>query len=174
IVLAAGSSLATAGLVDGDTILAVDGVDVTNYDEMKTRINQSGTRFQITWRRGEDGAPSTASVETRELPTFDYGMNIGVLKVLHREDLAGSIRAGVDTSLNMLRMTWLTLAKLFTGDVGTKNLGGIVQISVLSYRIADESFTELLCFLGLLSINLGFINILPIPVLDGGQLLFLL
>ena len=174
IVLAAGSSLATAGLVDGDTILAVDGVDVTSYDEMKNRINQSGTRFQITWRRGESGAPSTASVETRELPTFDYGMSVGVLKVLHREDLAGSIRAGIDTSLNMLRMTWLTLAKLFTGDVGTKNLGGIVQISVLSYRIADESFTELLCFLGLLSINLGFINILPIPVLDGGQLLFLL
>jgi regulator of sigma E protease len=174
IVLAAGSSLAAAGLADGDTILAVDGVDVTSYDELQSRIKQSGTRFQITWRRGESGAPVTASVETRELPTFDYGLNVGVLKVLHREDLAGSIRAGIDTSLNMLRMTWLTLAKLFTGDVGTKNLGGIVQISVLSYKIADESFTELLCFLGLLSINLGFINILPIPVLDGGQLLFLL
>ena len=174
IVLAAGSSLAAAGLVDGDTILAVNGVDVTSYDELQGRIKEAGTRFQITWRRGESGAPSTTSVETRELPTFDYGMNVGVLKVLHREDLAGSIRAGIDTSLNMLRMTWLTLAKLFTGDVGTKNLGGIVQISVLSYRIADESFTELLCFLGLLSINLGFINILPIPVLDGGQLLFLL
>jgi len=174
IVLAAGSSLAAAGLADGDTILAVDGVDVTSYDELQSRIKQSGTRFQITWRRGESGEPVTASVETRELPTFDYGLNVGVLKVLHREDLAGSIRAGIDTSLNMLRMTWLTLAKLFTGDVGTKNLGGIVQISVLSYKIADESFTELLCFLGLLSINLGFINILPIPVLDGGQLLFLL
>jgi regulator of sigma E protease len=174
IVLEPGSTLAAAGLDDGDTILAVNGVDVTSYDELQRRIQDASPRFQITWRRGEDGPSNTASVETRELPNFDYGMNIGFLKVLHREDLPGAIRAGFDTSLNMLRMTWLTLAKLFTGDVGTKNLGGIVQISVLSYRIADESFTELLFFLGLLSINLGFINILPIPVLDGGQLLFLL
>lgn len=169
-----GSALAAAGLTDGDTIVSIDGVEVRGYDELQRRVKEGGPRFQINWRHGEDGETQTASVETRELPTFDYGLNVGLLKVLHREDLAGSIRAGIDTSLNMLRMTWLTLAKLFTGDVGTKNLGGIVQISVLSYKIADESFTELLCFLGLLSINLGFINILPVPVLDGGQLMFLL
>jgi len=174
VVLLPGSALATAGLTDGDHIDAVDGVGVTSYDELQRRIKDGGPRLKITWRHGEDGPPITASVETRELPTFDYGMTVGLLKVVHREDVPGSIRAGIDTSLNLLRMTWLTLEKLFTGDVGTKNLGGIVQISVLSYKIADESFTELLCFLGLLSINLGFINILPIPVLDGGQLLFLL
>jgi len=174
VTLLPGSSLATAGLEDGDTITAVDDVGVTSYDELQRRIQQSGPRVQLAWRHGEAGEVRTAAVERRPLPSFDYGLNVGLLRELHREDLAGSIRAGVDTSLSMLRMTWLTMAKLFTGDVGTKNLGGIVQISVLSYRLADESFTELLCFLGLLSINLGFINILPIPVLDGGQLMFLL
>ena len=169
-----GSSLAAAGVEDGDTITAIDDVGVTSYDELQRRIQQSGPRVQLSWRRGAEGEIRTAAVERRALPSFDYGMNVGLLRRLHREDLPGSIRAGIDTSLSMLRMTWLTLAKLFTGDVGTKNLGGIVQISVLSYRLADESFTELLCFLGLLSINLGFINILPIPVLDGGQLMFLL
>ena len=174
VTLLPGSSLAAAGVEDGDTITAIDDVAVTSYDDLQRRIQQTGPRVQISWRDAGTGETRTAAVERRALPLFDYGMNVGLLRTLHREDLAGSIRAGIDTSLSMLRMTWLTLAKLFTGDVGTKNLGGIVQISVLSYKLADESFTELLCFLGLLSINLGFINILPIPVLDGGQLMFLL
>ena len=60
------------------------------------------------------------------------------------------------------------------GDVGAENLGGPVQISVITYEAAKWDIAKLLFFLALLSVNLGFINILPIPVLDGGQILFLL
>jgi regulator of sigma E protease len=96
------------------------------------------------------------------------------IEALRAEGLAGSVRAGFDTSLNIIRTTWLTLLKLFTGDVATSNLGGIVSISVITYQFAELGFPKLLFFLGLLSINLGFINVLPIPVLDGGQVLFLI
>ena len=67
-----------------------------------------------------------------------------------------------------------TLKRLVTGDVAAKNLGGIIQISRVSYRHAQDGWTRFLYFLALLSINLAFINVLPIPVLDGGHLLFVL
>ena len=94
--------------------------------------------------------------------------------LVRKEDFAGALRAGTDGAINMLRTTWLTLARLFTGQVSTSHLGGIVSISVLTYQFAEWGLPKLLTFLALLSINLAIINILPIPVLDGGQILFLL
>ena len=69
---------------------------------------------------------------------------------------------------------YVTLKRLVTGDVSARNLGGIVTISRVSYRAVQNGLSFFLYFLALLSINLAFVNVLPIPVLDGGHLLFLL
>ena len=95
-------------------------------------------------------------------------------QVRHELDLAGALTAGWDASINALRTTGLTLTKLFTGEVSTKNLGGPLSISYITYKQAEWDVAKLIFFLALLSVNLGFINILPVPVLDGGQMLFLL
>ena len=69
---------------------------------------------------------------------------------------------------------WLTLKKMLTAEVSTENLGGIITISSVSYSFAADGWAKLFFFLCMLSINLAFINVLPIPVLDGGHLFFCL
>ncbi|HEX5009745.1 MAG TPA: RIP metalloprotease RseP [Planctomycetota bacterium] len=165
--------LAAAGVRDGDTLVALNGEKVHTYDDLMTRAKDE-TRFHVDYKSGRDGELHSVDVETRLPVRWDYGLFARMLETRQQESFAGALRAGVATSLNMLRTTWLTLKKLVTGDVAANNLGGIVSISVLTYQFADTGLTKLLYFLGLLSINLAFINVLPIPVLDGGQMLFLL
>jgi regulator of sigma E protease len=167
------SALAAAGVRDGDTIVALNGTPVHDYAELHDRAKSEGPRLHVDWRLPSGGLRG-ADVETRPHVAWNYGVLTLVREVRHQESLAGSLRAGWDTSLNMLRTTWLQLEKLVTGEVAAKNLGGIVQISYVTYQFANSGFSRLLFFLGLLSINLAVINVLPVPVLDGGQLLFLL
>lgn len=178
------SALAAAGVRDGDTIVALNGMPVRDYADLHRRAKAEGEqegearagkprRFHVDWRTAA-GTLRAADVETRPLVLWNYGLLPIGREISRQESLLGSLRAGWDTSLNMLRTTWLQLEKLITGQVAAKNLSGIVQISVVTYQLATSDFTKLLFFLGLLSINLAVINVLPIPVLDGGQLLFLL
>ena len=74
----------------------------------------------------------------------------------------------------MLKDGWLTLKRMMLAEVSTKNLGGIISISYVSYAVAESGLSKLFYFLCLLSVNLAFVNVLPIPLLDGGHLLFLL
>ncbi len=162
-----------AGMTTGDEILALGERTLSRYDELKAFIGDMQQRLiAVRYRRGDI---AVADVELGTTPGWDYGFTANGRYVTHREEtLGGSFRAGFDQSINALRTTWLTLTKLFTGEVGGKNLGGIVSISVLSYHFAAYGMAKLLFFLGILSISLGFINILPIPVLDGGQIVYLL
>jgi len=166
-------ALAAAGVRDGDEILELNGTPVRDYADLQARARGGETRFRVTFRDAA-GETRAVEIETRPLVASDYGFSPTLRETRHAESIPGALRAGCATSLNMLRTTWLTLSRLITGDVAPENLGGIVQISVITYQVADAGFTKLLFFLGLLSINLAFINILPIPVLDGGQMLFLL
>ena len=77
-------------------------------------------------------------------------------------------------SWRFLTDTWLTLKKMVTGEVSTENMGGIITISAVSYDQAGQGWAKLFFFLCMLSINLAFLNVLPIPVLDGGHLFFCL
>jgi regulator of sigma E protease len=168
-------AVAAAGLRDGDEILALDGEPVRDYPDLQERARTAhGTgRHRITFR--SPGAEArTLEVDPRPPVRWDYGCFVTLAEVHHKEDLPGALAAGWQTSLNMLRTTGMTLSRLVTGDVGAQNLGGIVSISVMTYHFADTGLTRLLFFLGLLSINLAILNILPIPVLDGGQMVFLL
>ncbi|MBM3985439.1 MAG: hypothetical protein FJ296_07095, partial [Planctomycetes bacterium] len=166
-------AVAAAGLRDGDQILALDGEPVRDYLDLQDRAKAGDGRYRITYR-SPGGEAQALEVESRPTVRWDYGCFVSLAEVHHREDLAGALAAGWQTSLNMLRTTGMTISKLVTGDVGAQNLGGIVSISVMTYHFADTGLTRLLFFLGLLSINLAILNILPIPVLDGGQIVFLL
>ena len=71
-------------------------------------------------------------------------------------------------------MVYSTFRSLREGQVSPKQLGGPIMIAQVAYSMADSGFTELIYFLGILSINLAVLNFLPIPPLDGGQMLFLI
>jgi regulator of sigma E protease len=83
-----------------------------------------------------------------------------------------AVLAGVAQTYEISRLTILSIAKLITGSVSTKTLGGPIMIAEMAGQQAEAGFTNLVFFIAVLSINLAVLNFLPIPVLDGGHLVF--
>ena len=106
----------------------------------------------------------------------DYGFALGVARfTLKAATLGEAVSAGTRATTRFLSDVWRQLKKmLFTDEISSKNLGGIISISVISFDTASQGLPKLFFFLAILSINLAIINLLPIPILDGGHLLFLL
>ena len=170
--------LAQAGIVTGDTLLSLDGEELSDYDNLLQRLkdNDDLRTPQVEFLVGysHEGIEQTVSIRAQPLTGLDYGFFLTPAKLVVKEDFSGALSAGWDASINALRTIGMTLGKLITGEVGTNNLGGPLSIAYITYKQAEADFAKLLYFLALLSVNLGFINILPIPVLDGGQIMFLL
>ncbi len=95
-------------------------------------------------------------------------------QLFQKESLGAAIGAGMVCSVDLIKQLYVTLKRILTGDVAARNLGGIITISRVTYQSAQWGAAYFFYFLALLSINLAFINVLPIPVLDGGHLLFVL
>jgi regulator of sigma E protease len=163
-----------AGVRDGDEILAVAGKDVASWPEIVNAVRGSAPgSIELRVRRaGGETALTVAAV-----PTIDLGFSASIAYRRERYQVGGvlpAVKAGLVCSVDLIKQLYVTLKRLFTGDVSARNLGGIIQISRVSYAYAESGWARFVYFLALLSINLAFINILPIPVLDGGHLLFLL
>jgi len=93
---------------------------------------------------------------------------------LQTDDLGESFSMGMNEAQNKMTEIFLTLRSLVRGDVAITNLQGPVGIANAAYQIASTGFGELLAFLGYLSVNLAILNFLPIPILDGGHMVFLI
>jgi regulator of sigma E protease len=87
---------------------------------------------------------------------------------------AEAVRLGMRRTLRSIVMIYLNLRAMITGRVSLKSVGGPIMIATLAYEVAGQSVYDLVLFLGMISINLAVINFLPIPVLDGGHMLFLI
>ena len=95
-------------------------------------------------------------------------------QLFKKDTLGSAIGAGMVCSVDLIKQLYVTLKRIITGDVSARNLGGIITISRVTYQSAQWGAAYFFYFLALLSINLAFINVLPIPVLDGGHLMFVL
>ena len=94
---------------------------------------------------------------------------------LKADGIGEAVTLGTRMTTRFLVDVWQQLKKMiFSDEISTKNLGGIITISFISYDTASQGLSKLFFFLALLSINLAIINLFPIPILDGGHLLFLL
>lgn len=174
ILVPAGGALHAAGLRDGDRLVRVDEREIADFRGLLELLEATPDvvdREVVFERAGERIA---ASVRGSIPPVVEDGFSLDAHQIVHDLGFTDSLRAGFDACLNALRTTGLTLGKLFTGEVSADNLGGPVEISRITYHSAQLDIAKLIFFLALLSVNLGFINILPIPVLDGGQVMFLL
>jgi regulator of sigma E protease len=103
------------------------------------------------------------------------GMQFQVMfRKLPAQDLASAIHSGYDETIENIVMVYSIFRSLAEMRVSPKQLGGPIMIARVAYSAAGSSFAELIYFLGILSINLSVLNFLPIPPLDGGQMLFLI
>ncbi len=189
------TSAARAGMRDGDRILSIDGETMSVYkpilDAAKAAhdgrvLSIALERSDLTLERSDLGSGRvdakaanpkyfTVNVAVAELHPFLYGFGLQPAQYVYKTSgPVESISAGLAASWKFLEESWLTLKRILLGQVGAKNLGGIITIGVVSHTFASVGLAKLLFFLCMLSMNLAFLNVLPIPVFDGGHLLFLL
>ncbi len=169
-----GKPAETIGLQPDDVITAVDGQTISTWQEL-TRIihNRPEKEIDITWDR--DGTSFSARVTPELQEASKIGM-IGIaVKVVYREAGAfESLSYGASNSYNFLKLTAKSLKMIITGEESFKNsVGGPIIIAKLAGESAKHGFQSLLAFTAFISLNLGFFNLLPFPVLDGGHLVFL-
>jgi regulator of sigma E protease len=172
-------ALANPLVQDGTRILAVNGEKTDNFVEISEAVQSAGSdQFELTvLPPGATGDMASARiVKVTAQPQRYLELGFDYLSALHvrKLNLPDAIAAGFHSSIYMIKTCYLTLSRILTGDVAGKNLGGIITIGRATYNFAELGLAKLFFFLAILSINLGFLNILPIPILDGGHLLFLL
>lgn len=164
---------------------------------IQLKIDRDGNIFQVTvtpmafsagsktsvfnrlalWVKGLFGhaPPEQETDEASAEETQKYGL-IGISQyqetVLKKYGLFGSIKKGFDESIKLLVVTFEFLYKLIAGKASPKSLGGPIMIAHVAGEAAKTGMGELIYFMGFLSLQLGILNLLPIPVLDGGHLLF--
>jgi len=163
------------GLKPGDRITSLDEKEIKEWNILLQMVTTGqGKPMVIEWMRGNERFVSTIE------PQKDEKSAAGRIGVKFREKtevkqygLFGSCIVGTKKAIINVQRLYLTLKGFFSKRLSTKNVGGIILIAQASYESANVGFGKLVYFLGILSLQLALLNILPIPVLDGGHLLFL-
>jgi regulator of sigma E protease len=164
----------------GATITAVDGVPVKTFYEIATLLRKNrGQRVSLDYELdGRAGGTGIVVPERGDVHAQSYlatGIPYEELRVPYKAD--GPLQAismGIKKVKQFVVRTWITLYRLIFDDLPTSSLMGPVGIITVSYTIADASAIHYLYFLGLLSSILAVMNLLPLPVLDGGVIVMLL
>jgi regulator of sigma E protease len=171
-----------AGLRDGDRVVRIDGAEVSNYQEITDRSRAaaaSGRAMTFALLRSDPQSGEARALEIDVAPEpfhpLEYGLGPRIASYVFRvENPLLAIQVGIRSCWKFLQDTWLTLKGIVTARVSPKNLGGPIAIGVYAHSWASAGLSKFFFFLCILSINLAFINVLPIPLLDGGHLFFLL
>ncbi len=171
----AGSAAAHAGLATGDRILAIDGTPVAQFEDIQHIVAARPEQtLHLTIRRGGATEDLTVTTDSRE----QGGKRIGSLGVtarateFHRLPPLKAVAEGIGHTYYVAEQTLAGLWQMISSGRGTEDLGGPLRIAQLSGEVAQLGVASLIDFIAILSINLGLINLFPIPVLDGGHLLF--
>ncbi|WP_425404818.1 RIP metalloprotease RseP [Hwanghaeella sp.] len=175
-----GSAAAEAGLIAGDRILSIDGAPIETFGDLQTAVVGSGgqaLRFEIE----RDGAVSFLTASPREVTVSgEDGAEVTSYRLGVHGPAPTYVKSGVSEALGkatgetwrIITVTLASVGEMITGDRGTEELGGPVRIVQLSNDFAQMGALWLVHFAVLLSVNLGLINLFPVPMLDGGHLLF--
>jgi regulator of sigma E protease len=173
------SPAAQAGLQKGDRIVAVDGQAVTAWDDLSSKIKQSaGRSLDLRVQRSGEELAMTVQPRKREVKNIfgelkeDWMIGIGSQVSIQKGDPGLAISKAFVQTYEYSKLTLIGLYKMITREVSPRNLGGPILIAQMAGQQAQEGIGSFLAFLAVLSINLGILNLLPVPVLDGGHLFF--
>jgi len=176
------SPAAEAGVMVGDRIMAIDGKPVDNFERLQDIVAISkGRRLAVTVLR-DGGEVRLHMAARRDVTTAADGSGatrerwlIGILRAQRapvRLSPGNAVVQAVATCYNMLAQTLDYVGQMISGRRGTEDLGGPIRIAHASGQAAQVGVEQLIMLSILLSLNLGMINLFPIPILDGGHLLF--
>jgi regulator of sigma E protease len=174
------SAAAQAGMMPGDVIVEVDGQPIERFEEVQqiVRLNQGTPLAMVVQRDGKrlpvTATPQVTTVTDRMGNSHTIGLlGIGRAGVEYRrhDPLTALWQAGRET-VNLTAGTLSAVGQMIAGSRGTEELGGPLRIAQMSGEVAQSGVIALVWFMAILSVNLGLINLFPIPMLDGGHLLF--
>ena len=175
------SAAMEAGMKAGDRIIVMDGKAVTKWDEISEIVTISKEKsLRITVRRDAatlDFTVTPRPMKTRnlfgeEVESYKIGISPSPHTIIERRNPLSAFGEGIRQTWVISKLTVISIFKLFQGIISPKTLGGPILIAQIAGAQAKEGIVQFLLFMALLSINLAVLNLLPIPVLDGGHLLF--
>ncbi|MBM7665201.1 regulator of sigma E protease [Solibacillus kalamii] len=166
------SVASSAGLVDGDKVVKVNGQSISTWEELSEQIFKNPNKavtFEVERETGNEVIELTPkAVEQEGGP--DYGQ-IGVMRSIEKNPLKAVVY-GVEETYNMIITIGTLVGKLVTGQFSIDALSGPVGIYKTTETVVTFGLYNILYFAAMLSVNLGIMNLLPLPALDGGRLLF--
>lgn len=176
------SAAAEAGFRPHDRVVRIDGTTIDRFEELQQIVQMGpGKRMQVTVRR--DGTDLELTVTPRSVTATDPFGNvrqIGRLGISHagvefkqHNPVSAVVAAGREV-VSLTVLTVHALGEMVMGSRPADDLSGPIGIARMSGQMAEQGFVEVLLFAAFLSLNLGLVNLFPIPVLDGGHLLFYL
>ena len=180
------SAAAAAGLKAGDVVLAIDGRTIESFSDMQRVVSASAGRT-LTLQIDRGGAPTTLTATpalTRGKDGFGNKSCQGVLGVsqaraagdlkMEQVNPLAAVWLGTQETWSIIDRTFSFIGGLFTGRECADQLGGPIRIAQISGQVASLGFTPVLQLAGMLSVSIGLLNLFPIPLLDGGHLMFYL
>jgi regulator of sigma E protease len=175
-----GSAAANAGFREGDRILAVNGRDIEDFTEFaELVIARPNQLLSVDLARGGGSMTLSVTPETKyKVDRFGNKYPFGRLgisspkPIIERVGVLEAPAVAVDQTIGIVRMMVDGLGQIVTGMRSAKELGGPLRIAQFSGEAASAGLISFAYLVALISINLGFINLLPVPMLDGGHLLF--
>jgi regulator of sigma E protease len=169
----AGLPAENAGIKINDKIVEVDGQTIYYWNQFSSLIKKSeGKKLVLTLERAGKSLAVTVTPIEKE-GKYVIGVEPLMRLVFKKYGFLDSLRLGSAKTIEYIDLTFVTLRKLLTLNLSIKTLGGPVMIAQMSGKAAAAGLSSFLSLLAMISISLGILNLLPIPVLDGGLLLFL-
>lgn len=181
----AGSAAAAAGMQPGDRILSIDGTKIGDWSELTdTTRKLAGPDKRLTLVIARDGRQRTVSLQPRltaepggskawAIGIYAKNLTVSYDTVVRRGPIA-AIPAAFEQMWDLTTTTVKMLGHMLTGSAPLSNLSGPISIAQYAQTSAEMGPAWFLYFLGIISLSLGVMNLLPIPILDGGHLLYYL
>jgi regulator of sigma E protease len=178
--LVEGGAAEASGLRAGDRITMIDGETIRSYNDL-VRVVSPRPDDDVTVNFVRDGQQRSVDLvlgrqevdgQTRGLLGVQASSDIGSYYYLRQYGPLQSVTRSIERTWTTTMFTLRMLGRMVTGDVSVKNLSGPINIAQFAGDSAQRGANEFLAFLALISISLGVLNLLPIPVLDGGQIVY--
>jgi len=177
------SAAASSGILKDDAILSINDRKISFWDEIKPVIRESGGGdLTIRIRRGGEEKiftvkpklSKTKNIFGEEETTYLIGISPAGKTVIEKKNPPAALISSVEKTWEISKLTVISVVKMLQGVLSPRTLGGPIFIAQVAGNQVREGIVPFVLFMAILSINLGVINLFPVPVLDGGHIFFYL